>query len=1476
MLRNRAGRTTVLPEIGVLLCVLSLCLLVGPIETVEAQTQPSRSGRAVQLFKNRQYNDAVQVLLSEVKGQPDEKVARQNLLIGECYYQTKRYGDARPYFVKAVRHLGDGSNKRIAEQRLVAAAYRLKDFEGANDRIDAFLSKYPEDRRGGSLLNYKMLILSSKGQDSLPQLRQLHKRIQDNVKRYGYTTSMEADRILCDFYRRIGQSEEARELYARIVHNFRRVISERQSSGQPIPVAFEKAHDNAALQLGVIFLDEKKTSEAVKWLENVRYDLEMKQKARLMLAKSAYERRDFKKAISYLTSGDFLDTVPAGRTKSDMHLLLGLAENNREAPNASRVEQYLRQVGPESSGFQQAQAAIAGIYHRKGLLEEAAAAYGHVLESPDHAPHALFALGEIFLTQAAAATQAAQQQALYRKSSDMLNQLYVKYPLSPVTKRAAVHIETLKSKGIDVSFALGQDEKLQTWQKTVARQPGTEQAVRALMSLMRTYSKAVVDTQTGRVVQPPDHIGCAKFCDQLLDENAYSGKGFTEESWRAIRAEANYLRGQCEIASVKSSDRTQSAETPLRVLPNADPERAIASFQAAQSLVDPKSLELLKSIELGLVEAMFKSASEETQQAAEKRFAELEADYGTDKRFQQLALELAQWYRDQGRFAAAAHQYAGVADRSQDLDEDQVMDLLYAAGQLYSRAAYESLQDPTANTYALYIYPQEVIRLGGLLKTHRRLQQTIEWKLPTGARFALGREALQIISKASGIPFVWRPDRDNKSSFDMYLDGKLVDLPAGQYTVRELLEEILDLERHELELDIGLSGGTPTLDPRPGDLENPDDSNRQVIEFYDRSLAHLRLQPLNRDFGSYKAVYGEGFSATLYRILNRIQEQTECRILWADGIDKQEMLAAEYQSFPDVKKLSANVTCAQALTSVLQPRELRFRIVQRKIADDLYLAGFQQFNKIRQINPRHKFGERSLFALAINFSQQRDYPKMKIVLREYLKLFDSPSYEHYRAACFWVGWAFENEKNYRDAVQYYSRAAEERLVVYKLADDEQAPTKTELSQQLSYDAQFALAEQISGEFNATTLSEFVDFLQLNARVDIRLDPSAQAIESHIDRAAFKSVPAWDVFVEGLGQVGASIRVENAEPKVAERAYYRMAACYQQDNLMQQALEHCRTLLTRYPETNRRPDAYRLMIDIYKGLRDYGKVLTTLDDYKASAGDSIEKYQLDFEIGRIYFDMADYEKAAESFRQALAATRVQGDRAAIRDGYAKALYRLGDLENALIQFETLVKNENDPLRIFVAEQMAFLIGFSLEKTLEREYPEDHVRYIQGYEQLPEDARQKLSRSQFAKATWIYYVLANIDAKKNRLDAARVKLNAVTSSPDEFLAATAAYELGLLYMQARDFKSAREVFEHLLFALNSPESAVRATYALGICLEKLGKPKQAARRYRQLVERYPVSPYAEKVKGNPLYQQGNSPPRADDAPVESEEAETAEVE
>ena len=65
--------------------------------------------------------------------------------------------------------------------------------------------------------------------------------------------------------------------------------------------------------------------------------------------------------------------------------------------------------------------------------------------------------------------------------------------------------------------------------------------------------------------------------------------------------------------------------------------------------------------------------------------------YGSDSRFQRFAFDLANWYQRHDRLIDAAREYRGVAERANGMSPDEVMGLLFQAGQLYSAAAYDAI-----------------------------------------------------------------------------------------------------------------------------------------------------------------------------------------------------------------------------------------------------------------------------------------------------------------------------------------------------------------------------------------------------------------------------------------------------------------------------------------------------------------------------------------------------------------------------------------------------------------------------------------------------------------------------------------------------------------------------------------------------------------------------------------------------------------
>ncbi len=1468
-------------------------------------------------MKRGLYQDAVRVLQEEVKGQPEEACGEKFLMLGESHYMLKMFNEARPWFVKAKRLVADDASKLVAEYRLACVAYRMGDAASALEKITDFVVRHPKDRRSGILLLFKMKLVAAKGKTAMAEVEAIHKQIRANESSYSDAAGVAADKALTDFYVEHGEEEKARQRYTSTVHNFRNVIAEYEKDKRPVPQGLEQAHDHAAMQLGIIGLKANKLDDAARWLENVKYSPDLKREARLLLAQTAYQKRDFDKAIWFLLRDGFIETVPPGTLRSDMYLLLGLAEKGKQNANLNKVVEWLTRVERVSAGFPQAQLALGELFRDRGLVDRAVQAFENALAAPKYEAQCLLALGELYVEQANATQDKAKQDALCRKAAEALSQLTTKYPTSQFAKDARKTVDALLAKGLTVSVALSDEEMVRRWDQTAREKPGSAEAARSLLNIIRLHHKTVMDAKGQRMVKAPNYAACAATCGKLLDGKVYTGLDLTAEQWKDLRVETLYYRALCHLASATATGKEAvGAITPTFLRP-ASLDAALADFAQAKQLVNPKHLDLVKGIELGLLEAQFKSGKADLRKQAKARFAELVNEYGTDLRFQKLAMDLAEWYRDQGQFALAAREYKGIADRGANLTQEDRLKATFEAGRLYSKAAFDIKSKPGEMRYGIYIYPKEVLKLPELLKTHKPFQKPLRLKWPEKAKDLSGEDALLMVSKAAEIPFVWSPEGGRDSVSD-YLKRKRVKFESLQGTAEEFLRQVLDVQNHRLEFDIGLTGGKPTIEPKPGgtgvppvghgqdaratkDTPDPDAEPVQAIEIYDARLWAKRFRPLARDYGNWRQVHPK--AAMLFHVVQRIEELSDTKVLYAEGMEKEHALGAEFAE-RDGKLYAVstaggrggesrlvggyeprrNASCAEVLAAVLEPLDLRFRIVPRDRSAELYEEAKTCFNQIRQTDPKSRYGERALFQAAINYYHQEDFERMKLVLTDYLRLFDSAAHEHYHEACFWVGWVLEREKRYRDATRYYNRAAEECLILFKptpppkpeekppggtgvggtgvppVGDTGKMPVppaakppgpfrnpRDELKAQLSYDTRFALDEAVNGAFKNYTLEkEFVEFLRMSANVTVRLDPSALGIQAPINREPFKQVPVFTLLCDTLDALGLSFRVENTNKEQAERAYHRMAAAYKKDGLRDQALASCNVLLARFPNTSRKRDALKLKLDIYKGLKDYRNVLATLEVFRKELGDEIEAYKIDFEMACIYGDLCRYAEAAEGFKKALAAAKEPSERVNIREGYARALFRKGDRAEALNQFRTLAQEEQEPLRAFVHRMMAWYLDAATQKVQDPPLPAEAAPLIRQYEAIPEDRRGQVPNATLAKITWVYYVTALLDLEQGQTQRALKKFEAAGNSPDDWLAADAILRAGELYMQAKDFRKAKETLEYLLFSTKSAEAEVKATYALGQCHQELGEADRAKERFAQVLQRFPDSAYADKIR------------------------------
>ena len=113
--------------------LLTLALFLSSSAPVAAQS--AAASKAAQLMKQRLYHDAVEVLEKSVQEQGEHTSGVELRMLAECLYLTKEYAKARPMFSRALTKASTDRTRIVCESRLAMLAYRLRDYEGAEERI---------------------------------------------------------------------------------------------------------------------------------------------------------------------------------------------------------------------------------------------------------------------------------------------------------------------------------------------------------------------------------------------------------------------------------------------------------------------------------------------------------------------------------------------------------------------------------------------------------------------------------------------------------------------------------------------------------------------------------------------------------------------------------------------------------------------------------------------------------------------------------------------------------------------------------------------------------------------------------------------------------------------------------------------------------------------------------------------------------------------------------------------------------------------------------------------------------------------------------------------------------------------------------------------------------------------------------------------------------------------------------------------
>ena len=1391
--------------------------------------------RALELIKARQYEDAIRTLEADLKARPESETGQQQFWTGECHYLLRRYELARSFFTKAMAHLPE-VEKGKAEYRLACTLFRLKD-PGAEARIDGYLATRGLDRNGSTLLLFKMRILADRGRASMEALEAIHGRLygeDGRAARVDAATLTEADQILCGFYTAQRLDDKAFALFRRISSGLRTQIEEAEKAGRPVPPAVGRQSDSVALQLGSLYLERKDVPEAQKWLGSVRHDTETVARARLLLARLAFERGDAKQAQEIIQRGDLLALVPKGALRSDLHLMLGLAEQARSDARPAKIEEWLGQVGPESRGHAQAQTTLGEIYLARSLWSEALKRFEAAKASPDYEARALHGIATARISQLAG-----NDLSGHGKAADAaLRELFARHALSPSAREAKrTLIEVLAKRGFDVSYARSDEDKVAVWQRTARERPGSADAANALVSLAREHARVAVDAK-GVVAKAADHAAAAAACDRLLDAKVYQGQGLASDAWAGLQVDALVLRAGAELATLAGPRRGIPGAAPT-LLPTASARIAIELLTQAKARVDAKDNARVKAVEIGLVEAMFRSDQAEDRVKAEARYAELEADYGDDPRFQKLALDIADSWRDQGRPVDAAKLYLRVARRAKGLAGDDVARLFFAAGGLYSQAAVAMQRDAKGAHHAILIRPRPVIAIGDeALRTSAALTQVRPWTWPRDREgMTSGADLLRHISGITGVPFSWPMTADEyvpPHSIEGMLRRTRAKLPEEPISAMAAITAVLDPATFGFEADAGIIATTRTKVP-PRDDDGPEPA---AIEVFDRKLGNGRFAPLQKEYGH--GTRGDGRGGMFLHMVQRVESLTGMRVLWHEAVDREAKLAVEFAEVPNIGR-HKNRPIHMNLTNALDSMSLTWSVVRARPEDALFDAAKDCYNEVYKRDARSGWGERALMAVARDFHSRGDHERMRGVLREYLKTFDASTNQYWHEANFWVGWCLEQERKFHDATIHYARAAEERLVLVASAATSAAIDRTALRRRLGYETAFVLNEPMEGSFTAAAIDAVVEAVRARTHLPILVAPGATG--RPVTLAPFARRPAFEVLCDALDAAGLDVRAEHLDPGIGERALFRMASAQRKDGLLPQAVDTAGLLLERYPETKRRREAYQLLLDAYRGLNRFGDVVATLDRLAATTRDPDERRRLEIENAWLRFDMADYAAAVERLRPLLDAAPAGEERLRLRDGYARALLRAGRHADAAAQYEQLAAETTGWAARLARLQAA---GSKAAGGVAATLPDDELAFLRRVNGMTADERQAMSTTEQVRMAWILWVQAQEALRAGQRPRAVELLQAVGSGREESLGADALVQAARLEAEAGRTDDARKTLEYLLISTSVAESRVRAAFLLAELQARLGRGDAARQRWQQVIEQWPLSPLAGEAR------------------------------
>ncbi|GAB6164165.1 tetratricopeptide repeat protein [Thermostilla marina] len=291
----------------------------------------------------------------------------------------------------------------------------------------------------------------------------------------------------------------------------------------------------------------------------------------------------------------------------------------------------------------------------------------------------------------------------------------------------------------------------------------------------------------------------------------------------------------------------------------------------------------------------------------------------------------------------------------------------------------------------------------------------------------------------------------------------------------------------------------------------------------------------------------------------------------------------------------------------------------------------------------------------------------------------------------------------------------------------------------------------------------------------------------------------------------------------DEVLYQLAWAYKLAGQDKQAVDTFRRLAADHPQSTHAAEAHYHLGEALYAQGDYGKAAVEYYTAMKQAKDADLGEKASHRLGWAYFKAEQFDKAQQTFAYQRA-TYPKGPLAV--DGAfmeAESLFKLGKFAEASAIYRNLppLTDENfEILRLLHAGQAAGRTGdwqtaVSLLSECEKRFPQapelPEVLYELGF------AYQNLGKTNEAEALYARVIQA----------------------ADDETGARAQFMIGELQFARKDYAEAVKSFFKVAYGYVAPQWQADATFEAARCFELLKKPQQAAKLYRELIEKYPQS-------------------------------------